>query len=1178
MSWIVKKLFVLILLLFIISFSKTQVYAAGEGDYKFYESFGEIAITGYTGTSTDITIPNQINGKPVTSIEFSAFKGKQLTSVTIPDSVTEISAEAFSNNNLTSVIIPDNVTSIGTSAFSYNQLTSVVIPDSVTTIDNHAFRNNQLTTVTIPDGVTVIGEQSFSENQLVTVTIPNSVTNIERLAFYKNKLTNVSIPNSVTSIGSSAFSNNQLTTVTIPDGVTSIETSAFGENQLTTVTIPDSVTNIGNYAFYFNQLTSVTIPDNVTNIGDSAFYGNKLESLTIPDNVKNIGDSAFYKNRLQSIILGNGIESIPSNAFRDNQLTSLTIPDSVFTIGDSAFNNNKIQNLSMGNGIKTIGNSAFYRNQLTTFSIPASVEKIDNSAFSYNQLMNVTIPGNVKSIGDSSFYQNLLTNVIIENGVESIGINAFTTNQITKLDIPNSVISIGKQAFTDNIIEELTLGNSVTTIGDMAFYSNKLTTLIIPNSVTSIGSSAFMLNQLESVMIPNSVTNIGSGAFYGNKLTDVVIPDSITKIENGVFASNELTSVTIPDSVTQIGNTAFQANKLTNVIIPGSVTSIGKSAFQSNQITTLTLPKYFSVLEDYTFSDNRLTNVTIPDNVTKLGNSAFRNNQLTNVVIPEGVKEIGELAFYYNQLTSVSIPKSVTSIGNQAFEFNKSPFAINGYDPSAAKTYAENNNYTFIKMNYNVFYDGNGSTTGNVPIDSTDYLPQEKFIVLPNGSLVKPGYTFIGWNSQADGKGENYSIGSEEILEGDITLYAQWELNNFKVKFETSGGTTLPEETVNYGIKIQEPTLPTKQGHSLVGWYTDLDFTNVWDFEEDTIESDLTLYAKWEVNKQIVSFETSGGTTIPDETVEFGTKLKEPLPSIKQGHSLVGWYTDSGFTKAWDFDVDWIENDLTLYAKWELNKHKVSFETSGGTTIPEQTVDFGAKLKEPTKPTKSRYSFAGWYSDTNYTFSWDFAAHTVTEDLILYAKWNHNGGGGSRTPEAPTEQTPTLQAPDHIKTVVKSGKITIQKQNETTGEWEQASIEKVQTIGGYYIIQLGEHGDKIQEIELPQNDMNITIIDNEESYIYFEPSINISINKEWKVNFSKPLLNEEGNLENIIIQDATGNKIDTQISLSEDGKTVIVTPAKPYEKGQLYYMTVSDIVTESGILLKNPVRKIFIVE
>jgi len=237
--------------------------------YLFWEENDEggITITDCDESAVRITIPREINGKPVTRIGDWAFNScYSLTSITIPDSVTSIGIGAlYECESLTSITIPDSVTNIGESAFAlcYN-LTSITIPDSVTSIGDGAFSQcDSLTSITIPDSVTFIAYGTFC---------------------LCCNLTDVSLPSGATSIGSRAFEGcNNLTDIIIPSSVGGIWNEAFrGCDSLTSITIPDSVTNIGGEAFKdCESLRSITIKNpNCTIDGYEQTICNRYDSET----------------------------------------------------------------------------------------------------------------------------------------------------------------------------------------------------------------------------------------------------------------------------------------------------------------------------------------------------------------------------------------------------------------------------------------------------------------------------------------------------------------------------------------------------------------------------------------------------------------------------------------------------------------------------------------------------------------------------------------------------------------------------------------------------------------------------------------------------------------------------------------------------------------------------------
>jgi len=255
---------------------------------------GGITITGYTGKIKDVIIPSTIEGIKVTEIGRSAFRGnKNITSVTIPNSIKSIGDEAFKEcTSLASITMPDSVTSIGNGAFAYTGLTSVTIPNSIKSIGDEAFEECiSLTNIVIPDSVASIGNGAF---------------------FSCTSLTNITMPNSVTSIGNASFAYTGLTSITIPNSVKIIGDNAFARcTDLISVTIPNSVTIIGNGAFSgCSYITIITVTANKDY--SVAYFPNNFASYYESQGKK--AGSYLFSGRIWKIVPTNEIEQAKKEA------------------------------------------------------------------------------------------------------------------------------------------------------------------------------------------------------------------------------------------------------------------------------------------------------------------------------------------------------------------------------------------------------------------------------------------------------------------------------------------------------------------------------------------------------------------------------------------------------------------------------------------------------------------------------------------------------------------------------------------------------------------------------------------------------------------------------------------------------------------------------------------------
>ena len=363
-------------------------YAIPGGNIYFDAATG--TITGSDRRITEIDIPAEIDGVPVTSIGEYVFTDDSLKRVTIPSSVTSIHDSAFyicSGLKEISVAAENPIySSYDGVLFNKDRTTLLYLPSS------HS------TEYIVPDGVTSIGERAFRHCSLKRVTISASVTNIHEDAFYAcHNLEEISVAADNPTYSSDngiLFNKDKTTLLYCPAEYPS-------ENANYQYIVPDGVTSIGRRAFRSGpRLTNIIIPSSVTDIADSAFAG-------------------CYHLRKISVAAENPIySSYDGVLFNKDKTALLCFP--------SAHSCENVEDFIQGS-VTRIDAYAFYNTGLKSMTIPESVTSIGDSAFTgCMDLVDVMILGNVTSIGDSTFAGCCcMQSVAIPSSVTSIGDGAF---------------------------------------------------------------------------------------------------------------------------------------------------------------------------------------------------------------------------------------------------------------------------------------------------------------------------------------------------------------------------------------------------------------------------------------------------------------------------------------------------------------------------------------------------------------------------------------------------------------------------------------------------------------------------------------------------------------------------------------------------------------------------------
>lgn len=288
--------------------------------------------------------------------------------------------------------------------------------------------------------------------------------------------------------------------------------------------------------------------------------------------------------------------------------------------------------------------------------------------------------------------------------------------------------------------------------------------------------------------------------------------------------------------------------------------------------------------------------------------------------------------------------------------------------------------YAKWKEKYTVYFE----TNCNQQIQS-----YKTFIVDSIPVIERDGYYFDGWYTNQNFTGEKVSF--PYSLSQNTTFYAKW-IHEHNVSFESNGGTKFDS------IKTHELTSlpqPIKDDCVFNGWHLTPDFSDSAITVPYQVTKPITLYANYK-QKYTVSFNTNGGSEI--DSIRAVVIPESPNTTL-QNHYFVGWYEKpelTGLKVEFPYSVT---KDVTLNAKWQPT-YAVNFETNGGTSIPSfRTIE----LTELSEPTKTKHTFAGWYTDSELTKKLTLPL-VLDDDITLYAKWIENytvifdSQGGSEIP------------------------------------------------------------------------------------------------------------------------------------------------------------------------------------
>jgi len=854
------------------------------------------------------------------------------------------------------------------------------------------------------------------------------------------------------------YQNRNASSVTIPNGIVGIGRGAFKEMfNLETVTMPESLKYIANGAFKdCSYILNLQFMSGLRYVGQAAFSGcSSLLRATFADGVEHIGANAF------------------TNCW---QMQSVRLPHTVTNIGASAFSGcGNIRGVTVPTHLKTMQNL-----------FPASYAKIETAEVAEGEtvVMDGMFAGCTALRGGAT--QTDMS--MIPNTVTNIGARAFQgCTSLTAFVVPDSVTAIGESVFSGcTALWNVTLSRSLTKIPDYAFYGcSMLETMVVPERVTYLGKQFFSgrTDPTPGIEIENALyylcTNApacksGAYAAISGNMTTYVLQDS--RSWDGRQGSRVL-----PQSWNGYAITYWTPNRfdVTFDANGGRFNSSGGSTWSEQQITdtTYALPSTEPTRSGWAFegwwteqtggAEVRYTTlVTATRTHTLYAHWRSLGNKMT-------------VKFNSNGGTVVT-PGSQDYVPGQMFGQFPVPTrrgytfqgwwteAVNGIRMTEATAVPAADMELFAHwtpITYYVRFHANGGkgTMTDQPFvfDVRQALKAHEF--------TRTGFAFTGWATSPEGQvryAESASVVNlEEVQDRVVDLYAVWSGVGYSVRFDSNGGTGIMD---NQTIAVGEtqnlwPCVFARTGYTFMGWAlspTDAEAKKVAYGDGAAVKNLATsngaivpLYAVWVAAGQIVriSFDANGGSVSPDYwNRNVGTAVEAFPTPTRPGFTFDGWWTArSGGTRV--TSIARVTAAQTFYAHWTPNgsvdpgdgSRTVTFNANGGSVSPtSRTVAGGSAVGTLPTPTRTGYSFAGWWTAANGGAQVT-ATTVVRANVTYYAHW-------TKISEQDPEPTPTPVTPAPVQTVNYGGMVG------------NVAFSKAQTVLGALYDAKGNHAGTVE--------------------------------------------------------------------------------------------------------------------
>ncbi|MBC6296159.1 LPXTG cell wall anchor domain-containing protein [Listeria sp. FSL L7-1517] len=468
--------------------------------------------------------------------------------------------------------------------------------------------------------------------------------------------------------------------------------------------------------------------------------------------------------------------------------------------------------------------------------------------------------------------------------------------------------TLGKSSTTDNVSQD-----ELDTIINMLGNSSGIQNLEGMQYLNNIQTLDLSYCQISNITPLANLTSLTSLKLTGNLLSDITPLTNLNNLTTLNLSVNQINDISPLANLTKLSALGLYMNEVSNISALANLTDLKVINLGVNQVNDISALANLSDLTTLTLYLNKISDISSLSGLNNLKILNLGDNMIGDINSLAGMAMLEDLMLSNNQIEDISSLSGLSSLTDLHLSGNQ----IKDISPLAGLTNL-------------IVLDLQSQTITNPPVNYQTNLVLPNNIIDETGAKIVPNYisnngtyadSNITWDLPTFTNEVNYSF-DQDVSIANVNTYFSGTVSQpleeaFTVIYDVDGVKTSEANAVNQ--LLTEPTPPTKEGYTFIGWYDAQTGGNKWDFANDTMPAnDITLYAQFNINDYQATFNVDGSSTT--QTITYQNHLQEPAPPTKEGYIFTGWYDAQTGGNKWDFANDTMPaNDITLYAQFNKN-------------------------------------------------------------------------------------------------------------------------------------------------------------------------------------------------------------------------------------------------------------------